>query len=305
MSNETATKVSNFFSAAYSPTREYSTAKIKRKASFPTQPRTSQLPTKASEMKYSMVTAISSGYIGVLLPICLLAIFLSCVVCVYHWQGIRERRLDLEEDRKRCQRKRTMSEFDSGCTLRTIKPKLGKARSYPWKTTKIQDLHDINNNEGFIIPISPGMKQGTSHYARRSYQSSAAMAQATGCYERPVLKRTPIHDRAGPTTKGDLSSEGNEIYNRGTCGERQSFVCRYKPSIPSVPDVSLNLSAADTTIESCLVISSPILKEYPALKNDVVDDVKQKNSVHVTRQGDDGQVVTVETIHGQLLEYWV
>ncbi|CAH3030384.1 unnamed protein product [Porites evermanni] len=288
MSNETATKVSNFFSAAYSPTREYSTAKIKRKASFPTQPRTSQLPTKASEMKYSMVTAISSGYIGVLLPICLLAIFLSCVVCVYHWQGIRERRLDLEEDRKRCQRKRTMSEFDSGCTLRTIKPvnkKLGKARSYPWKTTKTQDLHDINNNEGFIIPISPGMKQGTSHYARRSYQSSAAMAQATGCYERPVLKRTPIHDRAGPTTKGDLSSE--------------------EPSIPSVPDVSLNLSAADTTIESCLVISSPILKEYPALKNDVVDDVKQKNSVHVTRQGDDGQVVTVETIHGQLLEYWV
>ena len=105
--------------------------------------------------------------------------------------------------------------------------KLGKARSYPWKTTKIQDLHDINNNEGFIIPISPGMKHGTSHYARRSYQSSAAMAQATGCYERPVLKRTPIHDRAGRTTKGDLSSEGNEIYNRGTCGERQSFVCRY------------------------------------------------------------------------------
>lgn len=103
MSNETATKVSNFFSAAYSP-------------------RTSQLPTKASEMKYSMVTTFSSGYIGVLLPICLLAIFLSCVVCVYHWQGIRERRLDLEEDRKRCQRKRTMSEFDSGCALRTIKP---------------------------------------------------------------------------------------------------------------------------------------------------------------------------------------
>lgn len=122
MSNETATKVSNLFSAAYSPTREYSTAKIKSKASFPPQPRTSQLPTKASEMKYSMVTAISSGYIGVLLPICLLAIFLSCVVCVYHWQGIRERRLDLEEDRKRFQRKRTMSEFDSGCALRTIKP---------------------------------------------------------------------------------------------------------------------------------------------------------------------------------------
>lgn len=285
MSNETAKNVSNFFSAAYSPTREYSTAKIKRKASFPTQPR---LPTKASEMKYSMVTAISSGYIGVLLPICLLAIFLSCVVCVYHWQGVRERRLDLEEDRKRFQRKRTMSEFDSGCALRTIKPvnkKLNKARSYPWKTTKIQDLHDINNNEGFNIPISPGMKQGTSHYVRRSYRSSAAMAQATGCYERPVLKRTAIHDSTGRTTKGNRSSE--------------------EPSIPSVPDVSLNLSAADTTIESCLVISSPILKEYPALKNEVVDDVTRENLAHVTRHGDEGPVVTVETIHGQLPEYWV
>ena len=69
--------------------------------------------------------------------------------------------------------------------------------------------------------------------------------------------------------------------------------------------MSLNLSAADTTIESCLVISSPILKEYPALKNAVVDDVIQENLAHVTRHGDEGQVVTVETIHGQLPEYWV
>ena len=78
-----------------------------------------------------------------------------------------------------------------------------------------------------------------------------------------------------------------------------------EPSIPSVPDVSLNLSAADTTIESCLVISSPILKEYPALKNEVVDDVTRENLAHVTRHGDEGPVVTVETIHGQLPEYWV
>ena len=53
------------------------------------------------------------------------------------------------------------------------------------------------------------------------------------------------------------------------------------------------------------MISSPILKEYPALKNEVVDDVIQENLAHVTRHGDDGQVVTVETIHGQLPEYWV
>ena len=53
------------------------------------------------------------------------------------------------------------------------------------------------------------------------------------------------------------------------------------------------------------MISSPILKEYPALKNAVVDDVIQENLAHVTRHGDEGQVVTVETIHGQLPEYWV
>ena len=126
------------------------------------------------------------------------------------------------------QDKRPLSLFS---TMIVSFQKQNKARSYPWKTTKIQDLHDVNNNEGFNIPISPGMKQGTSHYARRSYRSSAAMAQATGCYERPVLKRTPIHDSTGCTTKGDLSSEGNEIYNRGTCGERQqTIICLHETS---------------------------------------------------------------------------
>ena len=120
------------------------------------------------------------------------------------------------------QDKRPLSLFS---TIIVSFQKLNKARSYPWKTTKIQDLHDINNNEGFNIPVSPGMKQGTSHYVRGSYRSSTTMAQATGCYERPVLKRTAIHDSTGRTTKGDRSSEGNEIYNSGTCGERQSFVC--------------------------------------------------------------------------------
>lgn len=53
------------------------------------------------------------------------------------------------------------------------------------------------------------------------------------------------------------------------------------------------------------MISSPILKEYPALKNEVVDEVIRENLAHVTRHGDEGPVVTVETIHGQLPEYWV
>ena len=73
------------------------------------------------------------------------------------------------------------------------------------------------------------MKQGTSHYVRRSYRSSAAMAQATGCYERPVLKRTAIHDSTGRTTKGDRSSEGNEIYNSGTLWWK-TIICLHETS---------------------------------------------------------------------------
>ena len=124
------------------------------------------------------------------------------------------------------QDKRPLSLFS---TIIVSFQKLNKARSYPWKTTKIQDLHDINNNEGFNIPVSPGMKQGTSHYVRRSYRSSAAMAQATGCYERPVLKRTAIHDSTGRTTKGDRSSEGNEIYNSGTLWWK-TIICLHETS---------------------------------------------------------------------------
>ena len=76
--------------------------------------------TKPNELKSAMASAygIRDGSFGVLLPVCLLAVFLSCVVCVYHWQGTRERKLDMEDDRKR---KRTLSEFDSGCALKSHK----------------------------------------------------------------------------------------------------------------------------------------------------------------------------------------
>jgi len=57
-------------------------------------------PTKL-EVKSSMASASLSGStLGVLLPVCLHAVFLSCVVCVYHWQSLRERRLDMEDERK-------------------------------------------------------------------------------------------------------------------------------------------------------------------------------------------------------------
>ena len=75
-------------------------------------------PTKL-EVKSSMASASLSGStIGVLLPVCLLAVFLSCVVCVYHWQSLRERRLDMEDERKR---RKIIDDYDGGCALKTYK----------------------------------------------------------------------------------------------------------------------------------------------------------------------------------------
>lgn len=71
------------------------------------------------EVKSSMASAsFSSTSFGVLLPVCLLAVFLSCVVCVYHWQTLRERRLDMEDERKR---RKIIDDFDGGCALKTYK----------------------------------------------------------------------------------------------------------------------------------------------------------------------------------------
>ncbi|CAH3116716.1 unnamed protein product [Pocillopora meandrina] len=120
---------------------------------------------------------------GVLLPVCILAVFLSCVVCVYHWHSVRERRLDLEDERKR--RSRIVSDFDTGCVLRTLKPVDKKVRMYPWKSTRIRDLPDINNNDGFEIPYS----LAESSKGRRR----PVMSHFSEPYERPELKRNPIH----------------------------------------------------------------------------------------------------------------
>ena len=77
--------------------------------------------TELEEINPSMASmSLTTTPIGVLLPVCLLAVFLSCVVCVYHWHSVRERRLDLEDERKR--RSRIVSDFDTGCVLRTLKP---------------------------------------------------------------------------------------------------------------------------------------------------------------------------------------
>ena len=107
-----------FYAAVYLSTHEHFTTNINNKASYRTQARSSP-PTKPGDLKSSMVSSLPNGSFGILLPIGLLAVFLSCVVCVYHWQGTRERRLDMEDDRKR---KRTLSKYDSGCALKSVKP---------------------------------------------------------------------------------------------------------------------------------------------------------------------------------------
>lgn len=85
----------------------------------------STLPTKL-EVKSSMASSnLTGSALGVLLPVCLLAVFLSCVVCVYHWHSLRERRLDMEDERKR---RKIVDNFDGGCTLKTYKQT--KVRKY-------------------------------------------------------------------------------------------------------------------------------------------------------------------------------
>ena len=77
-------------------------------------------PPSKLEVKSSMASAsIPGSTFGVLLPVCLLAVFLSCVVCVYHWQSLRERRLDMENERKRS--RKIIADYDGACALKTFK----------------------------------------------------------------------------------------------------------------------------------------------------------------------------------------
>lgn len=83
--------------------------------------------TNANGMESSRAHGLPVGSLGIFLPVCLLAIFLSCVVCAYSWQSANERRLDFEDNRKR---KRTISKYGSSCTLKTRKS-MPKVRVLP------------------------------------------------------------------------------------------------------------------------------------------------------------------------------
>ncbi|XP_020632559.1 uncharacterized protein LOC110069380 [Orbicella faveolata] len=232
-------------------------------------------PTKL-EVKSSMASASLSGStLGVLLPVCLLAVFLSCVVCVYHWQSLRERRLDMEDERKR---RKIIDDFDGGCALKTYKQTKNKVRMYPWKTVRIEDLPDINNNGEFNIPFSPGVNRGTDSCYGTIFPPSSAVEQLSARYERPNLRRIPIHSKVSDFT-GELSGFSGSL------------------------EADLNLTSAPSRSEAATAktcVFAPLKKasgpEY---------DVVHEEAIHLTHFDDDGQIVSVETMNGSLLEYWV
>ena len=75
---------------------------------------------------------------------------------------------------------------------------------YPWKTVRIEDLPDINNNDEFNIPFSPGMNRGADSCYGAIFPPSSAVELLSGRYERPNLRRTPIRSKVSDFT-GELS----------------------------------------------------------------------------------------------------
>ena len=80
-------------------------------------------------------------------------------------------------------------------------PNVKKVRMYPWKSTRIKDLPDINNNDGFEIPYC----LAESSKGRRR----PVMGHFSEPYERPELKRNPIHNNTTASTRelsGDVTN---------------------------------------------------------------------------------------------------
>ena len=70
---------------------------------------------------------------------------------------------------------------------------------------RIQDLPEINNNGEFNIPFSPaGGNRGTDSCYGSIFPPSSAVEQFSARYERPNLRRTPIHSKVSDYT-GELS----------------------------------------------------------------------------------------------------
>ena len=74
---------------------------------------------------------------------------------------------------------------------------------YPWKTTRIQELPDVNNNGGFKIPISPGVSlSGADSFCSRGGSSKTiTIRDPSEHYDRPDLKRNPINRKTSDFTE--------------------------------------------------------------------------------------------------------
>ena len=98
---------------------------------------------------------------------------------------------------------------------------------YPWKTVRIQDLPEINNNGEFNIPFSPGVDRGADSCYSSIFPPSSAVEQLSARYERPNLRRIPIHSK--------VSDFSRELSGSLTAKDRERFIFYFLDLYPSPP----------------------------------------------------------------------
>lgn len=236
--------------------------------------------TNADGMESSRAHGLPVGSLGIFLPVCLLAIFLSCVVCAYSWQSASERRMDFEDNRKR---KRTISKYvyGSSCTLKTHKsmPK-GKGRAYPWKaSSRVKDLPDVNNNIAFIIPTLSELKHGSRSCYGDSLWSSGCVGHPSGLPKKPILKRPNVHNSSTWT--------GKELLGL---------------SFFSDTEINLSIPSSWSADTSGCQVGYKTENEDSGLPIEM--DVINHEQSHVIEPLDE-EIVCLQTLNGSLYEYWV
>lgn len=98
------------------------------------------------------------------------------------------------------------------------------------------------------------------------------------------------------------------MYKKGDLEKKLNSVCILIPvGFSCSLEANLILTSAssrseDTTTKTCEFAS---LKEASGQSEEPEYDVIHKEAIHVTHFGEDGQIVSVETMNGSLLEYWV
>ena len=102
--------------------------------------------------------------------------------------------------------------------------------AYPWKSTRIQDLPDINNNDEFHIPLFPEVKHGSGRYHGDSFRHSVAVGHFSEHHEKPIPKRTSIHNKPGCIT-GELSGKKKNTIAHTPCVGRGSVTRTFEDTL--------------------------------------------------------------------------